>query len=99
MSNDGHITYNHGAIAASAGEITSASKYFHEVLDQLQSDVNSLGSEWAGDFAVEYRQYQDQWNRAGLALKQLLTEIGAAVASGNDRMQDTDRRLAAGWAR
>jgi len=93
----GTIRYDHGEIAALTGEITRASTYFEGVLDELKVAVDRLGADWAGEAAPAYRMHQDQWNQAAVALKRLLAEISAATQSGNQNMEDADRRASRIW--
>lgn len=94
---DSMITYHHGNIAAGAADISASAGQLNGTLDQLRAYLQPLVAEWRGESAVAYQALQQQWDAAAADLTAMLGAVATATGQANEGMQNTDRRLAAGW--
>lgn len=92
---DGAIYQNFGGIDDLHAGLTGLQKRMNDTLDTIASQVAPLIETWTGDAQERYRETQARWSQAQVGLNQVLAEINAVVAGGNDQMRETEVRNAA----
>lgn len=91
------ITYNHGTIDALLAEVRASSGKLGGQLEDLKGYLQNNVGEWTGESAGAYKEHQANWDRAALALHEMLAKVERAATEGNVAMANADRRAAQGW--
>lgn len=85
---------NFGAIDAAAADIQTGANGIETRLNEMDSALQPLRSDWTGSAAESYQQSKAQWTSAINDMKLLLQDIGRAVSQGNEDYQAAENRNA-----
>lgn len=94
MSFDG-IRVDHGALDQASNDLGMAAQRIAGRLDQLETDLRPLRSQWSGAAQESYRVAQIAWDQAMGEMVELLRQISADVATSNRAYRRADQRGAA----
>ncbi len=85
---------NFGAIDAAAADIQTGANGIETRLQEMDQSLQPLRADWTGAASESYAQAKAQWTTAISDMKQLLVDIGRAVAEGNADYQLAENRNA-----
>ena len=91
MSFDG-IKVQHGHLETGAADVMKAAKDIEARLDQLESDLNPLKSEWNGHAKLAYDDAKKKWDAAMVEMTTLLQQASQGVDSSNAEYRAADQR-------
>ena len=91
MGYDG-LLVNHGQLDQAAQDIASAVKAIDDRMNQLESELNPLQSDWAGNAQAAYATAKQQWDTAISEMAQLLAQTGVTVGQSNQDYHAADLR-------
>jgi 6 kDa early secretory antigenic target len=91
MGYDG-LLVNHGQLDQATQDIAAAVKAIDNRMNQLESELNPLQSDWAGNAQAAYTQAKKQWDTAILEMMQLLNDTGTTVGQSNVDYHSADVR-------
>ncbi|WP_099021773.1 WXG100 family type VII secretion target [Mycolicibacterium palauense] len=92
------LSYDFAAIEYTVRQdIATTAARLNAALDDLKARIAPLQQIWTREAAEAYRVEQDNWNRAALALNDILVRLGAAVTAGAEEVAEADRRAAQAW--
>lgn len=86
------LRVNHGQLDAAVQDIATTVKALDNRLNQLESELATLKSDWVGSAQQSYVAAKAKWDAAITHLNQVLTDTGTAVASANSEYAAADRR-------
>lgn len=82
-------------ISAASADLKSSASRLGSRLEQLESDLVPLRSEWTGEAAVAYQAAKAKWDAALGEMNELLNAIGLQVDSSGQEFVATDQSNAA----
>lgn len=85
---------NFGGIATASADIIGGANKIESQLNDMDSRLAPLRSDWTGSAAESYQQAKAKWTQAISEMKQLLTEIGSQVGRDGEEFQGADTRNA-----
>lgn len=91
MSFDG-IKVQHGRLDQGAADVMTAANDIVARLDQLESDLNPLKSDWNGHAQAAYQQAKAQWDGAMEQMIELLRAASQGVDASNAEYKAADAR-------
>ena len=91
MGYDG-LLVNHGQLDQATQDIASAVKSIDNRMNQLESELNPLQSDWAGNAQQAYTHAKQQWDKAIAEMMQLLNDTGVTVGQSNVDYHSADVR-------
>jgi early secretory antigenic target protein ESAT-6 len=91
MGYDG-LLVNHGQLDQATQDIASAVKAIDNRMNQLESELNPLQSDWAGNAQAAYADAKRKWDTAIGEMMQLLNETGTTVGQSNQDYHSADMR-------
>ncbi|CAA9372269.1 MAG: protein of unknown function DUF909 [uncultured Nocardioides sp.] len=91
MTFDG-IQVQHGKLEMGAADVMQAAKDIENRLDQLESDLNPLSSDWSGNAKLAYRDAKAKWDQAMTEMITLLQQASQGVDSSNAEYRAADQR-------
>ncbi|WP_447644380.1 WXG100 family type VII secretion target [Nocardioides zeae] len=86
------IRVNHGSLEAASQDLVSTARDIEGRLDQLESELSPLRSEWEGQAQQAYLTAKAQWDTAIAEMIALLESTGNAVQSSNQEYRAADLR-------
>jgi len=89
------IQVNYAALEAAETQIKAISRAMDDKLAALRTKLQAIV--WEGADQQNYRQHQDQWDRAVADLNAVLAQIGAAVGTANSNYQQVEQSNASQW--
>ncbi|MGF1662898.1 MAG: WXG100 family type VII secretion target [Kineosporiaceae bacterium] len=97
MSDGGEMRVNFGALETTAADIQGSAGRIRGRLDQLDSELAPLRSDWTGAASEAYQVAKAEWTKAITDMQQVLTQLGAAVSASNTEYQATERANQSRW--
>ncbi len=94
MSLDG-IRVTHGALDQAAQDMYATVGKIDERMNQLESELEPLRSQWSGQAQTAYAQAKAKWDFAIQEMKDLLDESHKTVYQSNAEYAAADQRGAA----
>ena len=94
MNLDG-IRVNHGALEQAAFDMQQTVKDIDDRLNRLESELQPLRSDWAGNAQQSYVIAKGKWDTAIQEMKDLLKETHVSVTNSNSEYKAADARGAA----
>jgi early secretory antigenic target protein ESAT-6 len=94
MNLDG-IRVNHQALEHAAADMEQTVKDIDDRLNRLESELQPLRNDWAGNAQQAYTIAKGKWDTAILEMKELLQETHRSVTESNMEYQAADARGAA----
>lgn len=94
MNLDG-IRVNHAALEHAAADMQQTVKDIDDRLNRLESELQPLRSDWAGNAQQAYTVAKTKWDTAIQEMKDLLAETHRSVTESNVQYQAADARGAA----
>lgn len=91
MGYDG-LLVNHGQLDQATQDIASAVKAIDNRMNQLESELNPLQSDWAGNAQAAYADAKRKWDTAIGEMMQLLNDTGVTVGQSNQDYHSADLR-------
>jgi ESAT-6 family protein len=88
---EGTMKYGFGAMDALAGDISSGSARINGLLEDLRSQINSVGSSWEGEAQGAFMQLKNNWESAANDLNAVMARIGTAVQTTVQDAQATEK--------
>ncbi|HEY1134064.1 MAG TPA: WXG100 family type VII secretion target [Nocardioides sp.] len=86
------IRVNHGSLEAASQDLVSTARGIEARLDQLESELSPLRSEWEGQAQQAYLTAKAQWDTAIAEMIALLESTGNAVQASNQEYRAADLR-------
>ncbi|GAB3073145.1 WXG100 family type VII secretion target [Nocardioides zeae] len=86
------IRVNHGSLEAASQDLVSTARDIEGRLDQLESELSPLRSEWEGQAQQAYLTAKAQWDTAIAEMIALLESTGNAVQASNQEYRAADLR-------
>ena len=96
MSIDG-LRVNHAGLETAAQDLADAVKKIDDRLNQLESELAPLRSDWTGNAQQAYVVAKTKWDTAMQEMKTLLAETSTAVVHSNAEYRAADARGAASF--
>lgn len=94
MNLDG-IRVNHQALEHAAADMQQTVKDIDDRLNRLESELQPLRNDWAGNAQQAYTIAKTKWDTAIMEMKELLQETHRSVTQSNQEYQAADARGAA----
>lgn len=91
MTFDG-IRVDHSALDQASNDLGVAAQRISGRLDQLETELRPLRTQWSGTAQESYRVAQAAWDQAMAEMVLLLRQISTDVASSNAAYREADRR-------
>ncbi|MBK5250150.1 MAG: WXG100 family type VII secretion target [Actinomycetales bacterium] len=85
---------NFGGIATASSDIGTAANNLEQKLNDMDSQLQALRSDWTGEAAESYQRAKTAWTTAISDMKVLLSEIGSQVGQDGQDFQAGDNRNA-----
>jgi WXG100 family type VII secretion target len=79
--------------------LTSGSAELEGSLAQLKGLVDSMGAEWQGAGSQAFAQLYDQFNTAGLQLRESLAGIATMLSQAAAHYQESEDQVASSFSR
>jgi WXG100 family type VII secretion target len=92
MSGFDGITVQHGRLDQGSADVMSAAKDIEARLDQLESDLKPLRSDWTGSAKSAYDEAKATWDKAIADMILLLQDASAGVDTSNAEYKAADQR-------
>ncbi|GAA2386001.1 WXG100 family type VII secretion target [Dactylosporangium salmoneum] len=89
---DDTLVVDFGALDHASASIQSALNTLHSRLEEVSSLGKRLTANWQGDAKDAYAVRQDNWERAGADLAQMLRDIKVGVEDSMQRYRETEAR-------
>lgn len=86
------IRVNHGVLSTASQDLTAAAQRIQGIVDRLEADLNRHQHGWGGDAKEAYLPARLQWQGAIDDMRVLLTDLGVAVDTSNQRFLEADLR-------
>ena len=86
------IRVNHGALTTASSDLTLAADRMQRIVDGLEADLARHQHGWSGDAKEAYLPAKARWNGAIADMRVLLTDLGIAVDTANQRFLEADLR-------
>jgi len=80
-----------------SGQLNSGAANVESLLQQLASQVEPLGADWAGAGALRFQELWQDWQTSAGRLHMALTEIAQLMAQAGARYEETDANVARGF--
>ena len=81
-----------------AADIRTAANQVEARLDQLQTELAPLRSDWTGAASESYQQAKAKWDAVMADIRALLLDIGVGVNTSNSEYQSTENTNTARWS-
>ena len=91
------LRVNHGQLDAAVADIQNTVKSLDNRLNQLESELGPLKSDWVGIAQQAYVVAKAKWDAAIVHLNQVLAETGTTVSQANTEYAAADRRGASNF--
>ncbi len=91
------IAANHGALDTASGDFGADAKSIQDVLDQMETDLRPLMTEWEGEGQEAYQEAKKKWEEGMVGMREVLARIAQLVDVANQDYRATDQRSAAGF--
>lgn len=95
MSNLDGLRVQHSALDQAASDMQQTVKDIDDRMNRLESELEPLRSQWAGQAQTAYVQAKATWDRAIMEMRDLLDQSHRTVQQSNAEYQAVDRRGAA----
>ncbi len=95
--NAGELKVNFGGLDGAAADISASANQIEGRIDQLESELAPLRSDWTGAASASYQQAKTKWDAGMADMKALLADIGTAVTSSNTDYQSTENKNTSRW--
>ena len=96
--NAGQLKVDFGGLDAAAADIRASAAQVQGRLDQLESELAPLRSDWTGSASASYQQAKPKCDAAMADMNLLLADIGNAVSPPNSDYQATENQNQARWS-
>ncbi len=80
-----------------SGQLTGGASNIEGILRQLGSNVEPLGSDWAGVAQSRFLELWGQWQRDAAGLHQALTGIAQLMAQASSHYAETEQGVASSF--
>ena len=95
--NTGQMKVNFGGLDTAHADIMSGANQVESRLDQLESELAPLRSDWTGEASSSYQVAKTKWDTAMRDMKLLLADIGTTVANSNSDYQAAENQNRGRW--
>lgn len=96
MNLDG-IRVNHAGLDQAAADLYKTVKDIDDRMNRLESELNPLRGDWAGNARQAYDTAKMKWDRALQEMRDLLDETSKTVTQSNSEYMAADQRGAASF--
>jgi WXG100 family type VII secretion target len=91
MGYDG-LLVNHGSLDQASQDLYNAVKAIDNRMNQLETELNPLKSDWAGNAQAAYTVAKSKWDTAIAEMMQLLSDTSTTVGQSNADYHAADVR-------
>lgn len=96
MSGNGY-KMQFGAVDTAGADLVAGAGRIDTKLDEMESALKPLQSNWTGSASDSYIQAKAQWNSALTEMKGLLNEIGRQVSQDSSEGQSNENKNMNRW--
>ena len=89
------LRVNAASLSAAAGDLRSGATGIQTALDNMDSELSQLQSNWDGDAQQAYLVAKQQWTEGMDDMRQVLLQISQLVDQANQSYSSTDQANAA----
>lgn len=93
----GEFKVDFGRLEAGASTISARVRAMETRLQELDSQLAPLRSDWTGDASEGYQQAKAKWTQEIDDMNALLAKMGRAVATSNHGYQEAEKGNAGLW--
>ena len=86
------LVVNHGGLNEVTDHLYKMVKDIDDRMNNLESDLAPLQSEWSGNAQGAYIQAKTKWDTAIAEMRQLLGDTGTTVGQSNQEYHSADMR-------
>ena len=85
------LRVNAASLSAAAGDLRSGATGIQTALDNMDSELSQLQSNWDGDAQQAYLVAKQQWTEGMNGMREVLTLVGQLVDEANESYTTTDQ--------
>ncbi len=93
----GHITVTPEELQAAASQFNARASELEQMLQSIQSQIESLRSTWQGQAASQFDALMSQWTTDVHGINQVLGEVSQHLTTAASSYSDTDSAIARGF--
>lgn len=91
------ITVNFDHLEGLVGRLGSNTDEIEWILQDLDSQLGQLRSEWSGDASDAHTRAHDEWAKDLAAMNAILRDLSVAISEANGTYRDAESRAAKVW--
>lgn len=95
---DGYIHVQYNAVYNAADDMVGQTQAIESTLASLESELNELKQTWWGSDADTYKQKQQAWDNACVAMENLLKSHAGLLTDVSDQYKYTESSLGQLWS-
>jgi len=85
------LRVNAASLSAAAGDLRSGATGIQTALDNMDSELSQLQSNWDGDAQQAYLVAKQQWTEGMNGMREVLALVGQLVDEANESYTTTDQ--------
>lgn len=93
----GHIMVTFETIAQASQSVNQTQNNLNQKLQDLQSMLRPIVSDWTGASAEAYQAKQRQWDMAQQDLNQVLAQVSKVLETAHDAYRQTESSNTSAW--